>query len=624
MSTLSYNQTLGGKGVAQGLPLRRGSQLYDTAYDSPYPNAFSTGLDSDMHAYDRGTYLRVPHLPVTFIIEPYINNHKAGGTFTRRQYYVIKRGQPVMASQKRESTIALFDESDASVDTRTYNDPEKWGTNGILRGYSDGENWYRLTDSADPLPANDGKVIDADAYTALPAGPTADTDDKSDYELIDPSTDVLTQAEFDAIKGDLTEAEMAKFTAVYDEDSLVDTNDKIATGGVNQYAVVESAVFGTSDQVKYTEIHADVFYFGAATRTEGFIMPSTGGAPRTAYFNEVDREAGVTLPKEETNKLRLVTPLGNTTDVTVSNKANWVKSAVVFPVRPTIGFAHTDLEQTLSHQFHHFQTGTDVHQPVRKARHQVPFVDITKTKEILAEYVPNTTFNITDEREGRSGIKVGVYTNVDGDGSTDVEIQNLYSLLQAEDSGYANLYYNFAAPFLMATRAPRIHDKIVPDLFGNFTLFGEVAVDNDTNAFQTLSTANGSGVTVSVAAEKAAAATIQGEHVCGKVLNIYDVPRRGIGTLHLEINPIFQSRIIDRDRNYLNEGGRRVKGADNAGMEAILSDFIFMLLGGANYDWSSGMLQDYGGSAVDISKVAEDLVLKGAVGLVEIASDALM
>jgi hypothetical protein len=590
MSTLTYTQTLGGKGVAQGLPLRRASQLYDTAHDTPYPTAFSMGLDSDLHAYDRGIYLRVPHLPVTFVIEPYINNHKVnGGTFTRRQFYVIKRGQPLMASTKREATIALFDGAGV-VQTRTYANPKDFERDATIAGYS----------------ADSGTtVITVETFEGL-------VDDGSKYDA-----DGTPNGAGLYVRND--------FQTVYTQND--DANDKIATGGVNQYAVVEDALFGSTDQVKYTEIDAGVFFFGAAARSEGFVYPSNGGTPRTVFFNEVDREAGVTLPVGDSNEQRIVTPLGNTTDVTLANKANWVNSAVVLPVRPTIGFAHTDLEQATSHQFHQFSTGTDVHSPARKARQQVPFVNIVKLKAIMDAKAPGVAFDFTDLREGRSGVKVGLYANTDASGDAiDVEVQNLYSFLGAEDSGYANLYYNFAAPFVVATRDIRIKDKIVPDLFGNFTLAGEVAIAADSNAFQTLATANDAGNTagLNLANEKAAAAAIQADHLCGRVLNIYDTPRR-MSLLDLEVNPIFQSRIIDgAGRNAMNEANRRVRGADNAGMEPILSDFILMLLGGSSYDWASQMFPRYGGLPQDLAKVIEDIVIEGAVGLVEIAADAII
>lgn len=593
MSTLNFQQTLDGKGVAQGLPLRRASQLYDTPADNPYPTAFSMGTDSDMHAYDRAIYLRVPHLPVTFVIEPYINNHKLnGGSFTRRQFYVIKRGQPLMASTKRDGTIGLFNGAGA-VEIRTYADPKKFERDATIAGYSaDGGTTLITTAQFDALVDDGTTKYNADGTT----------------------TGTPTKARND-------------FQTVYT--GHADTNDAIVTGGVNQYALVEDALFGSSDQVTYTEVDADLFYFGAASRSEGFIYPSTGGTPRTVFFNELDTEAMVTLPKGATPGQRIVTPIGNTTDITLANKANWVNSTVVLPVRPTVGFAHTDLEQTTNLQFHHFSTGTDVHSPARKARLQIPFVNITKLKTVMQANTSltwGTDFTFTDESAGRSGVKLGLFTNTNSAGTAiDVEVQNLYSLLTAKDSGYANLYYNFLAPFLVTTRDIRMRDKVVPDLFGNFTLAGEVAVKADSNAFQTLATANTAGNTNNhtVAKEKTAAALVQADHTVGRVLNIYDTATR-FGMLKMEVNPMFQSRQVDPGtRNYLNEGSRRVRGADNGGMEPILSDFIFMLLGGSAYAWASQLLPDFGGLPHDLGKVIETFVLEGAIGLVEIAGDAL-
>ncbi|RME26218.1 MAG: hypothetical protein D6800_06775 [Candidatus Zixiibacteriota bacterium] len=578
MATLSFKQTIGGDGIGQGLPLRRASQLYDIEPEIRYPNVLSTGLDSDLHTYDRGIYLRVPHLPVTFIVEPYISNRKAGGNFTRRQYFVIKRGQPLMASANNEPTVGLF-QNDGSVATATYNDPAKYAGLGEIIGYS----------------ADGGTtVIDFDTWAGLdPNGSyNADGTPGGSYKKTD-------------------------FQPVYDPNSLQDTNDKIATGGQDMFVAVEKALFGTSDNVEFVTVDADTFFFGAATHAQGFIYPSTGGAPRTVFFNEIDMEAGVTLPANGADEPRIVMPIGNTTDVSVSNAAAWHNSAIVLPVRPTVGLAHTDLEQALSHKYHMFSTGTDVHSPVRKGRLTIPFVDITKLASIVAAKGP-ADFKFSDTTNGRSGIKVGVFSNIDANGDAiDIEIQNVYSLLTAEDAGYANLYYNFAAPFLVATRAPGHRDTIVPDLFGNYTLAGEIAISSDTNIFQSISTANATGVTVSVANEKSAAAAAQGAHAVGKVLNVYDKPRRFM--LDHFINPMFQSRIVDAPRNALNEGYRRVAGADTRGVEPLLADFALMLLGGSSYTWASALLPRWNGFPRDLSLIVEELILQRAIGVVEVA-----
>lgn len=610
MSTTQYQHNIGGNGVAQGLPLRRASQLYDVEPNLRYPNVLSMGTDADRHTYDRGIYLRVPHLPVTFVVEPYIQNHRGpggNGTFTRRQYFVIKRGQPLMAATKRQPTIGVFSNAGA-VSTKTYVDPAKLETKGQITGYTKGATVaYDLTTGVvgDYTPAATARITPT-AWAALPAGGAGDGNEveQDDYT----ASEVYNLTEWNA----LAVADQEGYMPVYS--GQTDTNDGITTGGENQYAVIEDAIFGSTTAVKYWEIDADTFYFTAATKSQGFIYPSTGGFPRTVFFNEIDVEAGVTLPTDGTGAdPRLVGALGNVTDVAVSNVANWYKTAVELPARTTIGFAHTDLEQTTSHQYHMFQTGTDVHSPVRKGMLSIPYINITKFKTMM-EDATGETFNFSNLTNNRSGLKVGLDL-----ATPTIDLQNEYSLLTSLDGGYANLYYNFAAPFLVSTGDPSIHGEVVPDLFGNYVMKGAGALaagatDGAGNDFGV----SGADVTNNIDG----AQTVSDAHVCGKIINIYDMPRRG--NINLLMNPIFQSRFVGKQsRNYLNEGYRRLRGADNAGLEPILSDFIFMTLGGSNYDWSAAVLPKYNGVGQDLANILEDLVLQGAFGILEIAADVL-
>lgn len=550
MSSILYRHKIGGKGIAQGLPVRRASQLYDVEPTLRYPTAFSTGLDSDQHTYDKGIYLRLPHLPVTFVVEPYINNPKAGGNFTRRQYFVIKRGQAVMASQKREPSIGVINADGDAFDGVTYADPNEFEMLGNLTG-------YKLTGDEDLVTDHDdGDEIDVQVWDAL------------------------------------TQEEQAEFTPIYER--AEDTNDRIPTGGVDQFANIETQLFGSSDRTEYVDVDADAFYFGSASRSQGFIYPSTGGADRIALFTEVDTEAGVTLPPSGEDEARIVQPYaydGNLSD-----------EAVVLPARPTIGFAHTDWEQATSHQYHQFTTGTEPCQPVRKCTLKIPFVDLAKLHEVIAEkagLTPGEDFNFTDQSEfasgvDRTGLKVGIF-----DEPTFAETLT-YSTLTGADAGYANLYFNFAAPFVVAPNALSMHDEIVPDLFGNYTVVGATYTD--------------------AAGEEAVAKEVQARHRAGRVINIYDVPRRAIN--NLAQNPVWQTRLTNAPRNYTNEGYRRAKGADTAGVEQILADFAFMLLGGSSKEFKK-LLPKYNGMGRDISQVLEDLILEGALGVVEIAGDVI-
>lgn len=662
MSSLLYTHSIGGNGVGQGLPLRRASHLYDVEPARRYPLVLSTGTDSDLHTYDRGIYRRTPHLPITFIIEPYIANHRAGGgNFTRRQYFVIKRGQALMAATKRQAAIGMFSNAGA-ISTQTFVDPAKLATEGTLVGYTNGtvviyasdDDTIRVTPAvfaALPLiSVADDTALGAIALADLTAADEAVTTDElaDGFTIFNDNDGKVYTYDQDAVAGDveagvgldgfwIADADVADVAAAQDDLSasevytiaefdaledkngfrgvytgLVDTNSVIATGGVNRYAEFDEAIFGSTSLVKYVEIDADAYYFGGATRSDGFIFPSSGGAPRTLFFMELDQEAGVTLPTDGTGAApKVVTPIGNVTDVATTNAANWYQSAVSVIALPTIGIAHTDLEQTLSHKWHMFSTGTEPHSPVRKGRLMLPFVDIVKFASVMAAAVPGTTFAVTDETGARSGLKVGVFSPA----TVTTNIQNKYSLLTSADSGYANLLYNFGAPFLMTRAFPTLGMKLVPDLFGNYVPYGSgalgsTATDNAGNAFGLASTARTSNMDGAV--------TANSDHIVGRVTGIMDIPTNSL--LNLAVNPVFQSRIVDSaERNALNEGYRRVRGADTAGVQPLLADFIFLLLGGANYTWASALLPTFNGLGQDLAKVVEELVIQGACGLVEVA-----
>lgn len=573
MSTLTYQHALNGKGVGAGLPLRRASKLYHVEPNLVYPNAFSTGLDSDLGAYHKGIFLRTPHLPITRLIEPYIDNHKAGGTFTRRQFFVIKRGQPLMASTKRQGVIGLID-IDGSVSEKLYNHPARMASQGKFAGYS-----------------NDG------------------------------GTTVLTQAEFDAV----AEADKAGYREVYT--GLEDTNDKIATGGVDMRAELEAALTGSTDLVTFVEIDADSFYFGAASKSDGWIAPSTGGFDRTVFYNEVDAEAGVTLPTDGTGaNPRLVNPIGNTTDVRADNLAAYRGAATVLPARPTIGFAHTDLDQATSFRFHMFQTGLDVHSPMRKGQHMVPFIDVVKLKAVVAEALPTTPFDFTDIGNGKSGLKVGASVDPSASEAKKASVRNRYSLLTAADAGYANLHYNFGAPFLTVTRAPGFGDVVVPDLFGNFVLKGSGLFRADATVADTeaeFGLANDGTTSYGLTADELAAnvdgaQAVSDDHRCGKVVNIFDMPEQSMLKYVVNNQPHLR-----QTNDFVSEMYSRVRSADTAGLEPILADIILMTLGGSSYDWASSYIPMWDGRRATLATVLERLVIEGAFGMVEIASNVI-
>lgn len=595
MSTLLYQHALNGKGVGAGLPLRRASKLYHVEPNIVYPTAFSTGLDSDLHAYSKGIFLRVPHLPVTRLVEPYINNHKAGGSnFTRRQFFVVKRGQPLMASSKRESQIGLF-AADGSVEERTYIEPEKMAGRGTFEGYS------------------------ADGGTTLI--------DQATYDSLEEGKKYLADGTEDATNGTYDSVD---FYEVYS--GLEDTNDKIPTGGVDQRADIEEALFGSTSLAVYVELDADGFYFGQAKRTDGFIAPSTGGFDRTIFYNEVDQEAGVTLPTDGSGAApRIVTPVGNTTDVRIDNVAGFQSSATILTARPTTGFAHTDLEQATSHRWHMFQTGMDVHSPMRKGQHVIPFIDVVKLKAIIAEKAPSIAFDFSDLSNNKSGLKVGVSVDAGASSAKKLSVQNKYSLFTAADAGYANLYYNFGAPFLTLTGAPRLHQTIVPDLYGNFTALGagyfaDGAVVADTEAeFGTSDDFDGAGAGESYAlsaAELAAnvdgAQEINAAHKCGKIINVFDMPAQSM--IKYVVNNQHQLR---QTNDFVSDMYSRVRSADTAGLEPILADIILMVLGGSSYEWASNYIPQWDNRRQNIAKIMEDLVIAHAVGMVEIASNVI-
>lgn len=624
MSRIDYRHTIGGKGVAQGLPLRRGSHLYDVEPWIRYPNVLSLGTtQASQHQYGKGVFHVVPNLPITFIIDPYVSNHEAGGTFTRRQYYVIKRGQPLMAASKRQKTIGVFTDDGsgtAQVEDRTYVDPAKLGTNGRIQGFYK-EDVYQLKDAENA--GSDAELVISKAdFNSLPATDSAGSPDQDDYKEIT-EDDPVTLERLAKISDEKKEG----FRATYDR--LEDQNDEIATGGVNMYAKVDDALFGETDMVKHVSIDADNYFFGTSSQSQGFLFPSTGGCDRTIFFNETDQEAGVTLPSDgDGSDLDIVKPIGNVTDVAADNVNAWKDAAVHVPALPTIGLAHTDIEQSNSHQYHHFATGTPAEGPksvVKTGELNIPFVDLSTLKDIIdnrteltfgADPANADAFNVTDTTGGRSGIKTGVY------GSTDVSVVNEASLLTQNDGGYANLYYNFAAPFLVANRMPKMRDNVKPDLFANYTLAesgimkpgasagaGSNAFDLDQDAIDANADGNvdmrGLGIE---------------NQVVGSVKQVYDMPRKTLE--QLRVNTIWQNRIIQNgdERNYLNEGYRRMGGtAETAGVQQILSDFTFMLLGGANYDHFSKILPKVDGVPQDISQFLEELILQGAVGMIEVA-----
>jgi hypothetical protein len=618
MSRIDYRHRIGGKGQAQGLPVRRGSHLYDVEPDIRYPEVISLGTtQGSQHQYGEAVYYRPPHLPVTFIVEPYISNHKAnGGNLTRRQYFTIKRGQPVMAANKREQTVGVFvDDGSGSATTegRTYADPAKMATNGTIVGFVRTDR-YKLA-SPNEAEADAADVITESKYTGLTDGAGTGTTGQEDYAQIT-EDNPLSVSRFEQLSEEMRDGFRAHYTG------LEDDNDQIATGGNNLYANVDSALFGETDMVKNVRVDADSYYYGSAAQVQGFIYPSTGGARRTLFYNEVDHEAGVTLPIEasDTDQPRTVQPIGDATtgDVAADNLASFKNSAVSLKEKPTIGLMHTDLEQTLSKKFHGFSTGTEERSVVKTGELLIPFLDVNALETFISNRTPlsfggsagNDVFNFTDQSEGRSGIKVGIY------GEKDISAVNKASLLTDRDGGYANLYYNFAAPFLITDRFPTASDNIKPDLFGNYTL-SDAGVISDTDG-----TFAGQFVDADAGDNKHGKVDMRalgrGDQVIGSVQYARDVP--GETLENLRVNSIFQSRIIqgNDDRTYLNEGYRRLGStADTGGIRQILADFGLMSLGGGNKEWASSTAPTFDGQGHDLSSVLREMVVEGVMGLVK-------
>jgi hypothetical protein len=392
------------------------------------------------------------------------------------------------------------------------------------------------------------------------------------------------------------------------------------------YAKTEKELFGSSDRVEHVQVDADEFYFGNATKRAGFIYPSTGGADRTMFYNQVDQEAGVMLPVDDSGNPRTVQPIGSTTDVSASNITAYEDSAVHMEVKPTIGVSHADLEQAQSHKYHHFSTGTDAVQPAKTGELLLPFINIATLKSVIDSRTeldyggdPSNTgsFNFTDETEAKSGIKTGLY------GVSDISDVNKISLLTERDAGYANLYYNLAAPFLVTDKVPGLQDQVKPDLFGNYTLAhnGAFSEDPSTNYSDVWNTSGTDNVNGSVDMD---ALGLSG-HVIGSVQEVYDSIDQGrVDLSQLRVNPIFQNRITDADaaRNLTNEGYRRVGGsADTGGLDQLLADTAFMALGGANSNWLSELLPEFDGLGQDVSQILKELVTAGAFGEVKVAFD---
>jgi hypothetical protein len=392
------------------------------------------------------------------------------------------------------------------------------------------------------------------------------------------------------------------------------------------YAKTEKELFGSSDRVEHVQVDADEFYFGNATKRAGFIYPSTGGAERTMFYNQVDQEAGVMLPVDDSGNPRTVQPIGSVTDVSADNLGAYGNSAVHMEAKPTIGVSHADLEQAQSHKYHHFSTGTDAVQPAKTGELLLPFINIEALETAINERTelnyggdPASTgttgsFNFTDQTEGRSGIKTGIYNE------SDIGNVNKISLLTERDAGYANLYYNLAAPFLVTDKVPRLQDQVKPDLFGNYTLAHNGAFSNNSPSFGTLNDGD-----ANVNGEVDMDALGLSGHVIGSVQEVYDSIDQGrVDLSQLRVNPIFQNRITDADaaRNLTNEGYRRVGGsADTGGLDQLLADTAFMALGGANSNWLSELLPEFDGLGQDVSQILKELVTAGAFGEVKVAFD---
>jgi hypothetical protein len=622
MASLNYSHSISAKGVAEGLPVRRGSHLYDVEPMQRYPNVLSLGTtQASQFQYGKGVYFRTPHLPITFTIGPYVDNHNAdGGNFTRDQHFVIKRGQPVMAAGKRQESIGVFtDDGSVTVEDRSYVDPAKLATNGTIEGFFKPDR-YKL-DPADgsTAGADPDDVITQSTYDGLTDGAGGSSTGQEDYTAIT-ETDPLSVSRFAA----LSDEKQENYRAVYT--GLEDTNDQIATGGTNLYAEVDEALFEETDMIKNVRVDADDFYFQSASQAQGFIFPSSGGAERTIFYNQVDQEAGVTLPTTgDADRPVAVQPI-STSDVSVSNSANWKNSASHVEALPTIGVMHTDLEQAKSQQHHRFSTGTEPRSVVRTGELNIPFIDIDKLQTIITNKTDlswggapgEDTFNFVDQNENQSGYKTGLY-GVDAQSGSpdDLHDVNVAGMLTDRDAGYAQLYYNLAAPFMVTKGFPSIQQGVKPDLFGNYVPADAGRFEDDSGS--SLFSNDGADNATSVDMD----ALNLGGHVIGDIVEVYDMPRKTLE--HLRVNPIFQSRITQgTTKNALNEGHRRLGGtADTGGADQLVADTAFMLLGGSNYDHFSKLLPQYEDIGQDLSNILEDMIIEGAIGRVEIAFNSV-
>lgn len=623
MATIDYGHTIGGKGVGEGLPLRRASHLYDVEPERRYPTVLEYGFQGSQFQYGKNTFHTVPHLQVTFTVSPYINNHKADGkNFTRTQYFTIVRGQPVMAAMKNEATIGVFaDEGGTAVSQdRTYANPANMASNGFIIGFYHPDRW-QLIDGHD-AGADADPVITQAEYDALDAS-AAGAPAQDDYKEVTIDDPVPGKRFFQLDKED-----QQGYRASYE--GVEDTNDQIATGGVNMFAEIDRAIFGTTEYTRNVKIDANNMFFGHAEQSDGFLFPSSGGAHRTIFYNEVDAQAEVTLPvaDADADEPRQVKPLGNVTDVSAGNVAAWQHSAVRVSNFPTIGVMHTEIETTQSHKYHHFSLGTAQTGPrsvIRSAQIRAPFFNITKLREFINEYTPLTyggdpedpqSFNFTDESDDLSGMKVGIYGRSGEE--ADITRVNAASLLTEADAGYANLYYNFGAPFMVTDRKPGFRDRIKSDLFAQYTLQDAGILDGSSAAGTNTFDLN-DDYEYNVHGQVNMADVGLGEEVIGKMQGVDDVASQALE--ELRISRIWQNRIVGNSkRNALTEGYRRQGNSNQTGgVEQLLADAFFMACGGANYEWASSPLPEFKGAGHDLGIILREAMHFGAVGVARFA-----